>query len=97
MRILGIIPARGGSKGVPNKNIKLLESKPLLQYTWEAAKEVKSLHRIIVSTEDDKIISISKNCIDDNILANEIKIIARAYIKKKIGLKPSTIVEIIRI
>ncbi|MAM22107.1 MAG: acylneuraminate cytidylyltransferase [Croceibacter sp.] len=60
MRILGIIPARGGSKGVPNKNIKLLESKPLLQYTWEAAKEVKSLHRIIVSTEDDKIISISK-------------------------------------
>ena len=44
-----------------------------------------------------EIISISKNCIDDNILGNEIKIIARTYIKKKIGLKPSTIVEIIRI
>ena len=44
-----------------------------------------------------EIISISKNCIDDNILSNEIKIIARSYIKKKIGLKPSTIVEIIRI
>ena len=44
-----------------------------------------------------EIISISKNCIDDNILSNEIKIIARTYIKKKIGLKPSTIVEIIRI
>jgi len=44
-----------------------------------------------------EIISISKTCIDDNILGNEIKIIARIYIKKKIGLKPSTIVEIIRI
>ena len=39
----------------------------------------------------------TENCIDDNILSNEIKIIARTYIKKKIGLKPSTIVEIIRI
>jgi ribonuclease J len=44
-----------------------------------------------------EIISISKTCIDDNILGNEIKIIARIYTKKKIGLKPSTIVEIIRI
>ena len=44
-----------------------------------------------------EIISISKTCIDDNIFGNEIKIIARIYIKKKIGLKPSTIVEIIRI
>ena len=44
-----------------------------------------------------QIISISKTCIDDNILSNETKIMARGYIKKKIGLKPSTIVEIIRI
>ncbi|MFL2649774.1 MAG: ribonuclease J [Alphaproteobacteria bacterium] len=44
-----------------------------------------------------EIILISKNCIDDNIFGNEIKIIARTYIKKKIGLKPSTNVEIIRI
>ena len=44
-----------------------------------------------------EIISISKTCIDDKILGNEIKIIARTYIKNKIGLKPSTIVEIIRI
>ena len=44
-----------------------------------------------------EIKSISKTCIDDNIFGNEIKIIARTYIKNKIGLKPSTIVEIIRI
>ena len=44
-----------------------------------------------------EIILISKNCIDDNIFGHEIKIIARTYIKKKIGLKPSTNVEIIRI
>ena len=44
-----------------------------------------------------EIISISKTCIDDNVLGSEIKIIARTYIKKEIGLKPSTIVEIIRI
>ena len=44
-----------------------------------------------------EIKSISKSCIDDNNLGKEIKIIARTYIKKKIGLKPSTIYEIIRI
>ena len=44
-----------------------------------------------------EIISISSTCIDDNIFSKEIKIIARMYIKKKIGLKPSTNVEIIRI
>lgn len=61
MRILGIIPARGGSKGVPNKNIKSLGNKPLLQYTWNAAKSVKGLDRLILSSEDDQIIAVSKS------------------------------------
>jgi len=60
MRILGIIPARGGSKGVPNKNIKTLGDKPLLQYTWEAAKRCKGLERIILSTEDETIKAIAE-------------------------------------
>ncbi|MAP54805.1 acylneuraminate cytidylyltransferase family protein [Altibacter sp.] len=52
MRILGLIPARGGSKGIPHKNRKELGGKPLLQYTIEAAKKAKSLDRVIFSSED---------------------------------------------
>ena len=63
---------------------------PTLALDEEDIKDFKSFLK-------KEIISISKTCIDDNILGNEIKIIARIYIKKKIGLKPSTIVEIIRI
>ncbi|MBJ2174584.1 acylneuraminate cytidylyltransferase family protein [Aureibaculum sp. A20] len=60
MRILGLIPARGGSKGVPRKNIKLLNSKPLLQYTTQVALESKLLTKVILSSDDDEIIQIAK-------------------------------------
>lgn len=59
--ILAIIPARGGSKGIPRKNIKRLCGKPLLSYTIEAAKNSDYISRIILSTEDDEIASIGKN------------------------------------
>lgn len=59
MKILGIIPARGGSKGIPKKNIKLLNGKPLITYTIEAALSSK-LDRVIVSTDCEEIASISK-------------------------------------
>jgi CMP-N-acetylneuraminic acid synthetase len=55
MRILGIIPARGGSKGVPRKNIKLLGGKPLIWYTLMSAKESNLLSECLVSTEDEEI------------------------------------------
>lgn len=55
MKILGIIPARGGSKGVPGKNIKLLGTKPLIQYTLDAARQSIQLTKIIVSTDSDAI------------------------------------------
>lgn len=58
MKILGIIPARGGSKGVPRKNIRLLNGKPLLAYTIEAAKNAGRLTRIILSTEDQEIAEV---------------------------------------
>lgn len=61
MRVLAIIPARGGSKGVPNKNIKLLNGKPLLGYTAEIALQSKLLTEVIVSTEDDKIRDVALN------------------------------------
>lgn len=55
MRILGLIPARGGSKGIPKKNIKLLGEKPLLAYTIDSAKSSKFLTQIVVSTDNDEI------------------------------------------
>jgi CMP-N,N'-diacetyllegionaminic acid synthase len=57
MKVLGLIPARAGSKGVPGKNIKLLGNKPLIQYTIEAAQKSALLSKIIVSTDSDLIAS----------------------------------------
>ena len=55
MKVLGIITARGGSKGVPGKNLKLLAGKPLLAYTIDAARACHALDRVILSTEDEAI------------------------------------------
>lgn len=55
MEVLAIIPARGGSKGIPGKNIKMLAGKPLVAYTIEASLKSKYITRTIVSTEDSKI------------------------------------------
>ena len=57
--ILGVIPARGGSKGVPRKNIKLIAGKPLIFWTIEAAKRSKLLDDFLVSTEDSEIAEVS--------------------------------------
>ena len=62
MRTLGVIPARGGSKGVPRKNIRPICGKPLLQYTAEAALAARSLSRVILSTEDEEIAEVGQNC-----------------------------------
>jgi len=56
--ILGIIPARGGSKGIPYKNITQLDKKPLLWYVYNAAKKSDSISRIVCSTDDKKISSV---------------------------------------
>jgi CMP-N-acetylneuraminic acid synthetase len=60
MNILGITPARGGSKGIPRKNIKEIAGKPLIAWTIEAAKESKMIDRYVVSTEDEEIAEISR-------------------------------------
>ena len=59
-KILAVIPARGGSKGVPRKNIKDLGGKPLIAWTIECAKKSKYLDRVIVSTEDNEIASVAQ-------------------------------------
>lgn len=61
MRILAIIPARGGSKGVPGKNIKLLNGKPLLAYTSEIALQSNYLTEVMVSTEDEQIKDVAES------------------------------------
>ena len=53
--IIGLIPARGGSKGVPNKNIKTICGKPLIVWTIEKAKRSRLLDKVIVSTDSDAI------------------------------------------
>ena len=61
MRILGLIPARAGSKGVPNKNKKALLGKPLMQYTIESAQSSELLNRIVFSSEDQELIRMANS------------------------------------
>lgn len=60
MFVLGLICCRGGSKGVPGKNIRLLKGKPLITYTIETAKNCKKLNDVIVSTDDETIFQTAK-------------------------------------
>ena len=60
--MLAIIPARGGSKGLPGKNIKLLGGLPLICHSIKAALKSNLIDRVIVSTEDNEIASIAKDC-----------------------------------
>ena len=59
-KILGVITARGGSKGIPGKNIKELAGKPLIAYTIESARASGIFDRIIVSTDDEKIAEVAR-------------------------------------
>ena len=60
LNILGIIPARGGSKGVPRKNIRLLSGKPLIAYTITAALASRHISKLILSTEDQEIAEVGR-------------------------------------
>ena len=60
MKVLAVIPARGGSKGLPGKNIKLLNKKPLIGWSIESAKQSKLIDKTIVSSDDNEIINIAK-------------------------------------
>jgi CMP-N,N'-diacetyllegionaminic acid synthase len=60
MSLLVLIPARGGSKGVPRKNVRLLAGKPLIAWTIEAARQARGVDRIVVSTEDEEIAQVAR-------------------------------------
>jgi len=61
LKVLGIITARGGSKGIPGKNLKLLAGKPLLAYTIDTARRSGALDRVILSTEDEAIATAGRD------------------------------------
>lgn len=60
-KILGIIPARGGSKGIPGKNIRLLNGKPLIQYAVEAAQRSGLVDRLILTTDSAEIAATGRD------------------------------------
>lgn len=60
MNIYAIIPARGGSKGLPGKNVRILSGKPLIAWTIEEAKAVPEITRVIVSTDDEEIARVAR-------------------------------------
>lgn len=62
LSVLGIVPARGGSKGVPHKNIRFLGGQPLLHYTAHVALASKRLTRVVLSTEDEEIAHVGRAC-----------------------------------
>jgi len=101
-KILAIIPARGGSKSIPRKNIAFIAGKPLLTWTIEAALESKLINRVIVSSDDEKILKVAskfgaetikrpKNIAGDNSPFNLLIFHALEYLKKKDKYVPDVI------
>lgn len=62
VRVLGLIPARGGSKGVPRKNVRSLCGRPLIAYTIDAALAAHRLSRVVVTTDDPEIAAVARAC-----------------------------------
>jgi N-acylneuraminate cytidylyltransferase/CMP-N,N'-diacetyllegionaminic acid synthase len=62
MKIIGVIPARGGSKGIPGKNIRRLAGRPLIEWTIQAALESSLVDEVVVSTDDAKIAACALKC-----------------------------------
>ncbi len=61
-QILALIPARGGSKGIPRKNIRSFAGYPLIEWSIAAAKQSELVTRIIVSTDDEEIAAVAREC-----------------------------------
>lgn len=71
MKILAIIPARGGSKGIPRKNIRLMAGRPLISYAIENALKSQYIDDVYVSTDDDEIAQISRGCGAETVYRNK--------------------------
>jgi len=106
LRIVGIIPARSGSKGIPDKNIRNLAGKPLIAHTIESAINSKLISRLIVSTDAENIAEISRKygaeapflrpieLAQDDIPTLPVLQHAIRFLEKKQGYKPDIIVSL---
>lgn len=102
VNVIAVVPARGGSKGVPKKNIKLLNGKPLIAYTIEQALNTKGIDRVIVSTDCKDIAKISQayganviirpDDISGDFSSSEEALIHAVNHLKLDGIKPSIVV-----
>jgi CMP-N-acetylneuraminic acid synthetase len=61
LQLLAVIPARGGSKGIPRKNIRMLCGRPLIAYSIDAARQARSIDRLVVSTDDAEIAEVARS------------------------------------
>ncbi|MEF8789164.1 MAG: acylneuraminate cytidylyltransferase family protein [Haloarculaceae archaeon] len=59
-RVVALIPARGGSKGIPNKNVRPLDGKPLVGWAVDVARATDAVDRVVVSTDDERIASVAR-------------------------------------
>ena len=104
IKTLAIIPARGGSKGLPGKNIRPLAGVPLIAHTIKAAQESKSVKRIIVSTDDESIAAIAKEAgaevpfirsadlTDDQASGTDVCLHALAYANDSLDYHPDLVI-----
>ncbi len=104
--VLGLILARGGSKSIPRKNIKLLGGKPLIAHTIEKAKRAATIDRIILSTDDEEIAAVGrkygaetpfmrpKDLAEDATQDLPVFIHALSWLKKHEGWQPDAIVHL---
>lgn len=59
LKVLAVVPARGGSKGIPRKNVRLMAGKPLIAYVLTALKQAETIDRVVVSTDDEEIRAVA--------------------------------------
>ncbi len=62
LSVVALIPARGGSKGIPGKNIKQMGGRPMIDYTIRAGLELRYVDDVVVSTDDESIAEVARSC-----------------------------------
>ncbi len=103
MEVLAIIPARGGSKGIPKKNIKMLNNRPLIYYSIKAGLESKYINRVVLSTESSEIKKVASECgvevldrpmelAKDETMTISVMLQVLEELKNKEGYKPDVVV-----
>ena len=109
MEILAVIPARGGSKGIPRKNVRDLCGKPLIAWTIEAARASRHITRTIVSTDDPQIAEVARHFGADvpfmrpadisQDLSTDVEFLLHAlgFLKEKEGYEPDIIVRLMSV